>query len=94
MRFATPALPSAPTTEFTFYLDPTEPANSEDPTRIVNPEVINCCILPDDGPGRQDGETQPQRAQQRVVIGVLLFLTIVVADPVMWYFMLGDTSSG
>ena len=27
---------------FTFYLDPTEPFNSDDPRRIVNPEVINC----------------------------------------------------
>ena len=27
---------------FTFYLDPAEPFNVDDPTRIVNPEVINC----------------------------------------------------
>ena len=28
--------------QFTFYLDPTEAINSEDPTRIVNPEVVRC----------------------------------------------------
>ncbi|KAL3921963.1 MAG: hypothetical protein SGPRY_004725 [Prymnesium sp.] len=27
---------------FTFYFDPSEPFNSEDPTRNINPEVINC----------------------------------------------------
>ena len=30
---------------FTFYLDPTEPLNSDDPTKIYNPEVINCIFL-------------------------------------------------
>ena len=29
-----------PTVRFTFYLDPLEPLNSEDPTRNVNPEVV------------------------------------------------------
>lgn len=28
--------------KFIFYLDPTEPFNSEDPTKIINPEVITC----------------------------------------------------
>ena len=36
---------SAEGVRFTFYLDPTEPFNSVDPTRIVNPEVINCVFL-------------------------------------------------
>ena len=27
---------------FTFYLDPTEPLNSDDPTRNINPEVVAC----------------------------------------------------
>ena len=27
---------------FTFYLDASEPLNSDDPRRIVNPEVITC----------------------------------------------------
>ena len=46
VRFA-----AAPLTEsdeyavFTFYLDATEPLNSDDPTRIYNPEVINCAFL-------------------------------------------------
>ena len=30
---------------FTFYWDPTEPPNSDDPFRIFNPEVINCRFL-------------------------------------------------
>ena len=29
-----------PTVRFTFYLDPLEPLNSEDPMRNVNPEVV------------------------------------------------------
>ena len=29
-------------TRFTFYYDPTEPINSNDPTKNVNPEVIQC----------------------------------------------------
>jgi hypothetical protein len=31
---------------FTFYLDPTEPLNSDNPTRIYNPEVVNCAFAP------------------------------------------------
>lgn len=39
-----PTAPSSAADElqFTFYLDPKEPINSEDPTRIVNPEVVRC----------------------------------------------------
>ena len=41
VRFAS----SAENVRFTFYLDPTEPFNCNDPTRIVNPEVINCVFV-------------------------------------------------
>lgn len=37
VRFA-----DGPDVRFLFYFDPTEPVNSEDPTRNVNPEVIFC----------------------------------------------------
>eukprot|EP00435_Cladocopium_sp_Y103_P028970 s1439_g7.t1 len=34
-----------PSVRFTFYLDPLEPLNSEDPTKNVNPEVVCCQFL-------------------------------------------------
>ncbi|CAL1134184.1 unnamed protein product, partial [Cladocopium goreaui] len=34
-----------PSARFTFYLDPLEPLNSEDPTKNVNPEVVCCQFL-------------------------------------------------
>lgn len=34
--------PASPAVRFTFYLDEAEPLNSDDPTRNVNPEVVNC----------------------------------------------------
>lgn len=35
---------SEPASRFSFYWDPTEPMNSDDPTRNVNPEVIYCAF--------------------------------------------------
>ena len=42
VRFVPAAPSAADAMQFTFYLDPTEPISSEDPTRIVNPEVVRC----------------------------------------------------
>jgi hypothetical protein len=41
---------SAAGTTFTFYFDATEPTNSDDPRRNVNPEVVHCAFAPDDEP--------------------------------------------
>lgn len=35
----------APGVVFTFYLDPTEPLNADDPACIYNPEVVNCSFM-------------------------------------------------
>ena len=40
VRFA-----SQPRVRLLFYFDPSEPINSEEPGRIVNPEVVNCVFL-------------------------------------------------
>ena len=40
VRFA-----SQPRERLLFYFDPSEPLNSEEPGRIVNPEVVNCVFL-------------------------------------------------
>ena len=42
LRFVPAAPSAADELQFIFYLDTTEPINSEDPTRIVNPEVVRC----------------------------------------------------
>lgn len=34
-----------PQLRFTFYLDPSEPINSDDPMQNVNPEVVCCRFL-------------------------------------------------